>query len=252
MRAPAVHPAGTGPADAPVLLCAGLRRSFGELTAVDGVSFAIAAGETYGLLGPNGAGKTTTILMVAGVLAPDAGTVRVDRTPMTTRAVGVRGRIGYVPQEIAVYPDLTGRENLRFFARLYGPRPGRGEGPGRRGPRPHRAERSGRRPGQDLLGWHAAPVEHRRRAAAPAPPADPRRADGRRRSAEPQRDPARCRGAGDRGHGGAVHHALHGGGPAAVRPGRRGGRRAVDRRGYAPRTDQPGRRVRPGAARRDR
>jgi len=120
MRAPAVHPAGTGPADAPVLLCAGLRRSFGELTAVDGVSFAIAAGETYGLLGPNGAGKTTTILMVAGVLAPDAGTVRVDGTPMTTRAVGVRGRIGYVPQEIAVYPDLTGRENLRFFARLYG------------------------------------------------------------------------------------------------------------------------------------
>ena len=120
MRAPAVHPAGTGPADAPVLLCAGLRRSFGELTAVDGVSFAIAAGETYGLLGPNGAGKTTTILMVAGVLAPDAGTVRVDGTPMTTRAVGVRGRIGYVPQEIAVYPDLTGGENLRFFARLYG------------------------------------------------------------------------------------------------------------------------------------
>jgi ABC-2 type transport system ATP-binding protein len=103
-----------------VLSCQGLRRAFGKLVAVDGVSFTIRAGETYGLLGPNGAGKTTTILMVAGILPPEAGTVLVDGLPMTTHAIEAKRRLGYVPQEVALYPDLTGRENLRFFARLYG------------------------------------------------------------------------------------------------------------------------------------
>jgi ABC-2 type transport system ATP-binding protein len=104
----------------PVLSCRGLRKAYGDLVAVDGVSFDIAPGETYGLLGPNGAGKTTAISMVAGILTPDAGEVRVDGHAMTPRAVGVKAGVGYVPQEIAVYPDLTGRENLRFFAGLYG------------------------------------------------------------------------------------------------------------------------------------
>ncbi|GAA0250779.1 linearmycin resistance ATP-binding protein LnrL [Saccharothrix mutabilis subsp. mutabilis] len=101
-----------------VLECRGLRKSFGDVRAVDDVSFEITAGETYGLLGPNGAGKTTTISMVVGILAPDAGAVLVDGAPPSTAAA--KRRIGYVPQELALYPDLTGRENLRFFARLYG------------------------------------------------------------------------------------------------------------------------------------
>jgi linearmycin/streptolysin S transport system ATP-binding protein len=104
----------------PVLVCRGLRRTFGDLAAVDGVGFSIAPGETYGLLGPNGAGKTTTISMIAGLLDADAGEVVVAGRPMTTTSVSVKALCGYVPQEIAIYPDLTGRENLRFFARLYG------------------------------------------------------------------------------------------------------------------------------------
>ncbi len=103
-----------------MLEVSGLHRSFGSLQAVDDVSFHVAEGETYGLLGPNGAGKTTTISMVCGLLEPDAGTVTVCGEPMSTRAADVRRHIGYVPQELAVYPDLTGNENLRFFARVHG------------------------------------------------------------------------------------------------------------------------------------
>jgi ABC-2 type transport system ATP-binding protein len=104
----------------PVLDCRDLRKRFGQIVAVDGVSFRISQGETYGLLGPNGAGKTTTISMVCGLLERDGGDVLVCGRPVTTRAVEARAAIGYVPQEIAIYPDLSARENLRFFARLYG------------------------------------------------------------------------------------------------------------------------------------
>jgi len=103
-----------------ILECHDLRKRFGDLLAVDGVGFAIASRETYGLLGPNGAGKTTTISMIAGLLERDAGEVVVAGRPMTTRTVQAKAVIGYVPQDLAIYPDLTARENLRFFARLYG------------------------------------------------------------------------------------------------------------------------------------
>jgi ABC-2 type transport system ATP-binding protein len=107
-------------ADAPVLECRGLRRRFGDLVAVDDVSLQIAPGETYGLLGPNGAGKTTTISMIAGLLERDVGEVFMAGRPMTTRTVQAKSAIGYVPQDLTIYPDLSGRENLVFFARLYG------------------------------------------------------------------------------------------------------------------------------------
>src|SRR5690554_6661615 len=103
-----------------VLEVAGLVRRFGDLTAVDGVSFHIAPGETYGLLGPNGAGKTTTISMVAGLLAPDAGEVRVAGQRMRPREVAPKRRLGLVPQDLAIYPELSARENLLFFGRLHG------------------------------------------------------------------------------------------------------------------------------------
>lgn len=102
------------------LECRGLRRSFGKLVAVDEVGFHIAPGETYGLLGPNGAGKTTTISIIAGLLERDAGEVTVAGEPMTTHSVRAKSALGYVPQDLAIYPDLSGRENLMFFARLYG------------------------------------------------------------------------------------------------------------------------------------
>lgn len=102
-----------------ILLARGLSKTFGELKAVDDVSFAIGEGETYGLLGPNGAGKTTSISMIAGLLERDAGTVEVAGHQVSTRTTRGKAEIGLVPQELAIYPDLTARENLRFFGRLY-------------------------------------------------------------------------------------------------------------------------------------
>jgi ABC-2 type transport system ATP-binding protein len=96
-----------------------LRKSYGDLIAVDGVTFDVRQGETFGLLGPNGAGKTTTIGMIAGTLRPDSGSVQVDGQDDPTRSA-VRRRIGVAPQALALYGDLTGQENLSFFGRLYG------------------------------------------------------------------------------------------------------------------------------------
>jgi ABC-2 type transport system ATP-binding protein len=112
------HPRQWSTSGDPVLLVSEVVRRFGDLTAVDGVSFRIQPGETFGLLGPNGAGKTTTISMVAGLIAPDTGEVTVLGRPMSPRAVAVKSHIGLVPQDLAVYPELTGRENLTFFGRL--------------------------------------------------------------------------------------------------------------------------------------
>jgi ABC-2 type transport system ATP-binding protein len=103
-----------------VLAVTGLEKRYGDLTAVDGVSFVIARGETYGLLGPNGAGKTTTISMVAGLLAADGGSVTVAGRAVVPDAVEVKRHIGLVPQDLAIYPELTARENLTFFGRLQG------------------------------------------------------------------------------------------------------------------------------------
>jgi ABC-2 type transport system ATP-binding protein len=86
---------------------------------VDGVSFEVRQGETFGLLGPNGAGKTTTISMIVGALRPDQGTVTLMGEPDPTRAA-VRLLVGVAPQSLALYSELTGEENLNFFGRLYG------------------------------------------------------------------------------------------------------------------------------------
>ena len=104
---------------APLLRCTGLVRRFGERVAVDHVGFAVAPGETYGLLGPNGAGKTTTIRMVCGLLDADEGDVAVDGGTIDRRHASARSAIGFVPQDVALYPDLSAAENLRFFGRLY-------------------------------------------------------------------------------------------------------------------------------------
>jgi len=96
-----------------------LRKCYGPTVAVDGISFEIAAGETFGLLGPNGAGKSTTIHLLVGVLRPDAGRILIDGQSDPTRRE-VRGRIGIAPQPNALYADLSGEENLRFFGHLYG------------------------------------------------------------------------------------------------------------------------------------
>ena len=97
-----------------------LVKRFGDVTAVDGVSFEIAEGEIFGLLGPNGAGKTTTISAISCLLDPDSGEVLVDGRSTRRDSVAVRRALGVVPQEIALYPTLTAAENLRFWARMYG------------------------------------------------------------------------------------------------------------------------------------
>lgn len=117
-RIPPARPSESAPEA--VLRCSGLHKRFGQLVAVDGVGFAIAPGETYGLLGPNGAGKTTTVSMLCGLLEPDSGEVVVAGHRVSGSGVKAKAQIGYVPQDIALYPDLSGHENLQFFGRLYG------------------------------------------------------------------------------------------------------------------------------------
>jgi ABC-2 type transport system ATP-binding protein len=114
---PGVRPSAEGH---PILECRGLEKTYGDRRAVAGVGFEIASGETYGLLGPNGAGKTTSISMICGLLARDAGEVIVDGKPLTVSSTDAKTAIGYVPQDLAIYPDLTAKENLMFFGRLYG------------------------------------------------------------------------------------------------------------------------------------
>ncbi|MCK7535450.1 MAG: ATP-binding cassette domain-containing protein [Marinilabiliales bacterium] len=80
----------------------------------------ISKGEIFGLLGPNGAGKSTTILMMLGLTEPDAGSVRVCGLDPTADPVGVKRMVGYLPEEVGFYDDLTGMENLTYTARLNG------------------------------------------------------------------------------------------------------------------------------------
>jgi ABC-2 type transport system ATP-binding protein len=103
-----------------VLEATGLRKRFGDNQAVNGVDISVGPGETFGLLGPNGAGKTTSISMIAGLLAADSGSVMVAGRPINTRSTDAKAAIGLVPQDLAIYPDLSARENLTFFGRLYG------------------------------------------------------------------------------------------------------------------------------------
>jgi ABC-2 type transport system ATP-binding protein len=97
----------------------GLRKDYGGVPVVDDLSFCVESGEIFGLLGPNGAGKTTAMMILAGLCAPDGGTVKIGEAPAGERRRH-KGRLGLVPQELAIYPELTGRENLQFFAAVYG------------------------------------------------------------------------------------------------------------------------------------
>lgn len=97
-----------------------LSKTFGAIRAVDAVSFEVRPGEIYGLLGPNGAGKTTTISMISGLLKPDAGEVSVAGTPFWSDPQKARRIMGVVPQELAIYEELSGRENLEFWGRMAG------------------------------------------------------------------------------------------------------------------------------------
>ena len=119
-----------------------LERSYGDRVALDGVGFRLDAGRTLAVLGANGAGKSTLLRVLAGLLRPHRGEVSVLGARLPREAGAVRGRIGYVGHEPLLYRDLTGRENLRFHARLLGVATDRGDrmleatGMARRGAQP--------------------------------------------------------------------------------------------------------------------
>jgi ABC-2 type transport system ATP-binding protein len=95
-------------------------KRYGAITALDGVSLEIARGNFFGLLGPNGAGKSTLMSLVAGLHAPDAGVITLDGAPVGVRHAAARRLLGFVPQTVALYDDLSADQNLRIFGGVYG------------------------------------------------------------------------------------------------------------------------------------
>jgi ABC-2 type transport system ATP-binding protein len=122
--APSVTPDGAfvlqSKAAEPMIDVRDLRKKFGDTEALKGISFGVQPGEIYGLLGPNGAGKSTTINILCGLVTPDAGQVSLGGVDITRNPAAARRTLGVVPQEVALYTELSARENLKFFGRLYG------------------------------------------------------------------------------------------------------------------------------------
>ncbi len=97
-----------------------LYKSYGNIQALQGLSFQVCRGEFFGLLGPNGAGKTTTIAILCGLLEPSSGKILIDGEDFGSRSKALKAKLGLVPQDFAFYPTLSGRDNLLFFGRIYG------------------------------------------------------------------------------------------------------------------------------------
>lgn len=103
-----------------IIRATGLTKRYGEVTAVNELDLEIRQGEVFGLLGPNGAGKTTTTLMLLGLTEPTSGTAEIDGHDCTREPIAVKRMVGYLPDSVGFYPELTGRENLRFTGQLNG------------------------------------------------------------------------------------------------------------------------------------
>ncbi len=192
-----------------------LSKTFGEVKAVDDVTFEVQPGEIFAFLGPNGAGKTTTIQMLTTLLRPTSGTIAIDGLDPVAKPLEVRQRFGIVFQDPSLDQELTAYENMDLHGVLY-------HVPRKIRARAHRdAAQALRALGpahvarEDVLGRHAAPARDRARPAAHAEDPVSRRADARPRSAEPQSAlDAREAPERDRGRHGVPDDALHGrGGP---------------------------------------
>ena len=204
----------------------GLEKRYGDVHAVDGVSFAVARGETFGILGPNGAGKTTTLEMIEGLTRPDAGSIEILGEPVWPNPTRVQGRIGVQLQKNAMFENLTAAELLDLFAPLLR-RAARG--PRAAAARARRPRGEGRLAGAAALGRPAAAARDRARARARPRDRVPRRADDRARPAgapQPLGGDPRRRG---REPHGRADDALPRRGRDAVRSRRDHGRRAHHR-----------------------
>ncbi|MCJ2082647.1 ABC transporter ATP-binding protein [Methylobacterium sp. J-090] len=115
-----VRPSPTPPKADVVLAIRGATKRFGDRPALDGLDLSLRRGEVFALLGPNGAGKTTTVNLILGFLKADAGSVRVCGIDAGTDPIGARRHVAYIPEQVALYPGLSGVENLRYFATLAG------------------------------------------------------------------------------------------------------------------------------------
>ena len=104
----------------PAIVVSALAKRFGEVRAVDGLSFEVYAGEIFGLVGPDGAGKTTALRMLAGVLSADSGSAQVAGFDVVRDPEGAKLQLSYMSQRFGLYEDLTVDENLRFYADLFG------------------------------------------------------------------------------------------------------------------------------------
>src|SRR5437899_7163264 len=100
--------------------CERLTKRFGQLTAVDQVSFKVRKGSIFGFLGPNGSGKSTVIRMLCGLLQPSGGSARIAGFDVTKQTEEIKSLIGYMSQKFSLYDELTVKENLKFYCRLYG------------------------------------------------------------------------------------------------------------------------------------
>ena len=161
------------PADA-VIVARRLTKQYGDFTAVDSLDLTIRAGEVFGLLGPNGAGKTTTVLMLLGLTEPTKGIVRVVGLDPTREPLAVKRKVGYLPDNVGFYGGMTGRENLRYTAKLNGLREVGSRGPHRRAAPRGPARGRGRQEGRDVLARHAPAPRHRRCPGQGADRAHPR------------------------------------------------------------------------------
>ena len=194
-----------------------LAMAYGDLKAVDGVSFEVAEGEFFGILGPNGAGKTTTLEMIEGLRRPDAGTITVLGETPWPRNAALLPRMGVQLQASSFFERLTAREQIHTFASLYAV----SADPGRRVARAGGARRQGRQPGRGPVRRSEPTALDRLRTGPRSRGRVPRRADrGARPAGPPQPVGPAVRAQRQRPHGGA-HHALHGRGRGALRPGRR-------------------------------
>lgn len=106
--------------DRPIIELSGLTKKYGKFAAVDNLNLSIQKGEVFGFLGPNGAGKSTTILMMLGLTEPTSGTVNVCGINATTQPIEVKRRVGYLPEDVGFYEQMTGVENLCYTAQING------------------------------------------------------------------------------------------------------------------------------------